>query len=83
MKIGYYCPTKTGFYGNRRSLFTLKIGWIAEIRGDSRRDEAIKLLNYLLKRPRRGKCMARCREQISKNCSFLWQERLYLHDQDF
>ena len=27
----------------------LKIGWIAEIRGDSRRDEAIKRLNYLLK----------------------------------
>ena len=33
----------------------LKIGWIAEIRGDSRRDEAIKRLNYLLKMTAQGK----------------------------
>ena len=33
----------------------LKIGWIAGIRGDSRRDEAIKRLNYLLKMTRAGK----------------------------
>jgi uncharacterized protein YdeI (YjbR/CyaY-like superfamily) len=33
----------------------LKIGWIAEIRGDSRRDEAIKRLNYLLKMTAQGR----------------------------
>ncbi len=33
----------------------LKIGWIAEIRGDSRRDEALKRLNYLLKMTKQGK----------------------------
>lgn len=33
----------------------LKIGWIAEVRGDSRRDEAIKRLNYLLKMTAQGK----------------------------
>lgn len=33
----------------------LKIGWIAEIRGDSRREEAIKRLNYLLKMTAQGK----------------------------
>ncbi|MBX2892961.1 MAG: YdeI/OmpD-associated family protein [Saprospiraceae bacterium] len=33
----------------------LKIGWITEIRGDSRRDEAIKRLNYLLKMTAQGK----------------------------
>lgn len=33
----------------------LKIGWIAEARGDSRRDEAVKRLNYLLKMTAQGK----------------------------
>ncbi|MBL7798200.1 MAG: YdeI/OmpD-associated family protein [Saprospiraceae bacterium] len=33
----------------------LKIGWIAEIRGDSRRDEALKRLNYLIKMTGKGK----------------------------
>jgi uncharacterized protein YdeI (YjbR/CyaY-like superfamily) len=33
----------------------LKIGWIAEIRSDSRRDEALKRLNYLLKMTKQGK----------------------------
>ncbi len=33
----------------------LKIGWIAEIRGDSRRAEAQKRLNYLLKMTAQGK----------------------------
>ena len=33
----------------------LKIGWIAEIRGDSRRPEAQKRLNYLLKMTAQGK----------------------------
>lgn len=33
----------------------LKIGWIAEIRGDSRRAEAQKRLDYLIKMTRQGK----------------------------
>lgn len=33
----------------------LKIGWIAEIRGDSRRDEAQKRLNYLIRMTALGK----------------------------
>lgn len=33
----------------------LKIGWIAEIRGNSRQDEARKRLDYLLKMTRQGK----------------------------
>lgn len=33
----------------------LKIGWITEIRGDSRRDEALKRLNYLIKMTAQGK----------------------------
>lgn len=33
----------------------LKIGWIAEIRGDSRRKEAMKRLNYLIKMTGTGK----------------------------
>lgn len=33
----------------------LKIGWITEVRGDSRREEAVKRLNYLLKMTKQGK----------------------------
>lgn len=33
----------------------LKIGWIAEIRGDSRREEAQKRLDYLIKMTKQGK----------------------------
>ena len=33
----------------------LKIGWIAEIKGNSRREEAQKRLNYLIKMTRQGK----------------------------
>lgn len=33
----------------------LKIGWIAEIRGNSRREEAQKRLDYLIKMTRQGK----------------------------
>ena len=33
----------------------LKIGWIAEVRSDSRREEAVKRLNYLLKMTAQGK----------------------------
>jgi uncharacterized protein YdeI (YjbR/CyaY-like superfamily) len=33
----------------------LKIGWIAEIKGTSRREEAQKRLNYLIKMTRQGK----------------------------
>ena len=33
----------------------LKIGWIAEVRGDSRRAEAQKRLDYLIKMTGKGK----------------------------
>ncbi|MCB9354879.1 MAG: YdeI/OmpD-associated family protein [Lewinellaceae bacterium] len=33
----------------------LKIGWISEVRSDSRREEAQKRLNYLIKMTRQGK----------------------------